>query len=241
MRLLLIRHGQTPANVRGLLATARPGPGLTKLGRRQAQAIPDAVAAEQIAAIYVSPLTRTAETAAPLAASLGLDPQVLEGLEEIEAGDLEDRRDMPSVMTYVRTVFGWAAGDLDVRMPGAIDGIEFFSRFDAAIEAVAAQHPDATVAIVSHGAAIRVWSGSRAANLTADYTAHRHLDNTGVVVLTGSPTDGWLAETWAGEPIGGLDLADHSAADPTGDPIPSPTPTPAATTTAATRDRNRSR
>ncbi len=224
MRLLLIRHGQTPANVRGLLATARPGPGLTKLGRKQAASIPDALAAEQIAAIFVSPLTRTAETAAPLAASLGLDPQVLEGFEEIEAGDLEDRRDMPSVMTYVRTAFGWAAGDLDVRMPGAIDGVEFFARFDAAIDVVATQHPDATVAIVSHGAAIRVWSGSRAANLSADYTAHRHLDNTGVVVLTGSPADGWVAETWAGEPVGGLGLADalpanDSAADPTGDPI----------------------
>lgn len=67
MRLLLIRHGQTPANVRGELATARPGPGLTALGRRQALAIPDAVAGEQIAAIYVSPLVRTGETAAPLA------------------------------------------------------------------------------------------------------------------------------------------------------------------------------
>lgn len=219
MRLLLIRHAQTPDNVRGLLATARPGPGLTKLGRKQARAIPDAVASEQIAAIYVSPLTRTADTAAPLAASLGLDPQVLEGVEEIEAGDLENRRDMPSVMIYVRTAFGWAAGDLDVRMPGAGDGSEFFTRFDAAIAAVAARHPDAAVAVVSHGAAIRVWSGSRAANLSADYTAHRHLDNTGVVVLSGSPADGWLAETWMGEPIGGLELADHSADDPTGDPI----------------------
>ena len=208
--------------MRGELATARPGPGLTKLGRKQADALADSLDAaggQQIAAIFVSPLTRTAETAAPLAASLGLETQVLEGLEEIEAGDLEDRRDMPSVMTYVRTVFGWAAGDLDVRMPGAIDGTEFFARFDAAIATIAGQHPDATVAVVSHGAAIRVWSGARASNLSADFTAHRHLDNTGVVVLTGSPADGWLAETWAGEPLGGLSLADHTAADPTGDPI----------------------
>lgn len=202
MRLLLIRHGQTPANVRGELATARPGPGLTRLGRKQARAIPDALAGEQIAAVYVSPLTRTAETAAPLAALLGLDPSVLEGLEEIEAGELEDRRDMPSVMAYVRTVFGWATGDLDVRMPGSVDGNEFFARFDGAISAIAAQHPDATVAIVSHGAAIRVWSGARAANVNADYAATRHLGNSGIVVLTGSPDDGWLAETWAGEPLG---------------------------------------
>lgn len=222
MRLLLIRHGQTPANVRGEIATVRPGPSLTKLGRRQADALATSIltdAGETIAAVYVSPLTRTAETAAPLAASLGLEPEVLEGLEEIEAGELEDRRDMPSVMAYVRTVFGWAAGDLDVRMPGSIDGNEFFTRFDAAISTIAERHPDATVAIVSHGAAIRVWSGARAENLEPDYGAHKHLDNTGIVVLSGSPAEGWRAETWAGEPIGGPELVDHTAADPIGDPI----------------------
>jgi broad specificity phosphatase PhoE len=219
MRLLLIRHGQTPANVRGELATARPGPGLTRLGRRQADAIPDAVAGEQIAAIYISPLTRTALTAAPLARALGIEPVVREGLEEIEAGDLEDLRDMPSVISYVTTAFGWAAGNLDPRMPGAIDGHEFFRRFDDAIAAIAADHPGQTVAVVSHGAAIRVWAGARASNLGAEYTVNRHLDNTGVVVLTGSPDEGWRAETWAGEPIGGVELIDHTAADPTGDPI----------------------
>lgn len=219
MRLLLIRHGQTPANVRGELATARPGPGLTAMGRRQAAAIPDAVAAEQIAAIYVSPLIRTAETAAPLSRALGLDPVVREGLEEIEAGDLEDARDLPSVMTYVTTAFGWAAGDLDARMPGGIDGHEFFGRFDGAVAELADRHLDGTVAVVSHGAAIRVWSGARAANLSAETTANLHLENTGIVVLNGSPADGWLAETWQGEPVGGPALDDDSAIDPLGDPV----------------------
>jgi broad specificity phosphatase PhoE len=116
-------------------------------------------------------------------------------------------------------VFGWAAGDLDVAMPGAGDGNAFFARFDAAIETIAERHPDATVAVVSHGAAIRVWAGARAANLDAHYGAHQQLDNTGVVVLSGSPADGWRAETWAGEPIGGPELVDHDAADPTGDSI----------------------
>ena len=126
---------------------------------------------------------------------------------------------MPSVISYVTTAFGWAAGNLDPRMPGAIDGHEFFRRFDDAIAAIAADHPGQTVAVVSHGAAIRVWAGARASNLGAEYTVNRHLDNTGVVVLTGSPDEGWRAETWAGEPIGGDELIDHTAADPTGDPI----------------------
>jgi release factor glutamine methyltransferase len=38
VRLLLIRHGQTPSNVLGLLDTAPPGPGLTDLGVEQAAA-----------------------------------------------------------------------------------------------------------------------------------------------------------------------------------------------------------
>lgn len=217
MRLLLIRHGQTPANVRGELATARPGPGLTDLGRQQAEAVVEALAGEQIAAVYASPLLRTSQTAAPLARAHAHEIEVLEGLEEIEAGDLEDRSDMPSVMVYVKAAFGWAEGKLDERIPGAIDGNEFFARFDAAIGRIAGQHPDGTVAVFSHGAAIRVWSVARASNLSGDSHLIRHLDNTGVVVLNGSPAGGWVVETWEGEPVGGAGLADQSARDPLGD------------------------
>ena len=122
------------------------------------------------------------------------------------------------VLCGAGAAFGWAAGELHVRMPGAGDGHEFFSRFDGAIHGIAVDHPDETVVVISHGAAIRVWAGARSENLTADRTVNRHLDNTGVVILTGSP-GAWVAESWAGEPIGGDELADHSAADPTGDPF----------------------
>ncbi|HEY1158028.1 MAG TPA: phosphoglycerate mutase family protein, partial [Arthrobacter sp.] len=39
MKLLLIRHGETPGNVLGQLDTDHPGPGLTELGERQAEAM----------------------------------------------------------------------------------------------------------------------------------------------------------------------------------------------------------
>ena len=51
MRLLLIRHAQTPANVRGELATARPGPGLTDLGLQQAAGVVQALSGERIDAV----------------------------------------------------------------------------------------------------------------------------------------------------------------------------------------------
>src|SRR3954449_4252924 len=87
MRLLLIRHGQTPANVRGELDTAAPGPALTELGREQAAAVPEALASERIDGIYASRLVRTQQTAAPLARVRGeMHRVVLPGIHEIEAG-----------------------------------------------------------------------------------------------------------------------------------------------------------
>jgi len=69
VRLLFIRHGQTPCNVSGKLDTSYPGAGLTSLGRAQAAAVPAALADERITSIYATPLLRTQLTAAPLAHS----------------------------------------------------------------------------------------------------------------------------------------------------------------------------
>ncbi|MFD5544466.1 histidine phosphatase family protein [Streptomyces sp. NPDC127079] len=205
MRLLLIRHGQTPANVAYLLDTAVPGPGLTPLGERQAAALPAALADEDIEALYVSTLTRTRLTAAPLAAALGLEPIVRDGIREVSAGDLEMLPGHSAAgEEYMRTVFAWAAGDTGLRMPGGETGTEALARYDAVV-AEAAASGAGTVAMISHGAAIRMWTAARAANVDVPYAASRPLDNTGVVILEGSPTDGWKALSWEGavvEPTG---------------------------------------
>lgn len=220
MRILLVRHGQTPANVLGTLETAAPGPGLTDLGRQQAHGVVEALDSERIAAIYVSNLRRTHETAAPLAEVLGVTPIELPGTHEIEAGDVEGRRDHDSVRVYMTTAFAWGSGDLEPRMPGGSDGHEFFARFDESIDLVVAAHPDdATVVVVSHGAAIRVWTGQRVSNLGDGFTGDNHLDNTGVVVIEGSPATGWTALSWGGTPVGGERLADRTAEDPLGESV----------------------
>ncbi|MET1053297.1 MAG: histidine phosphatase family protein [Mycetocola sp.] len=216
MRLLLIRHGQTPANVLGTLDTRHPGPGLTELGHRQAAAIPGALRSEDIVGIFVSTLLRTQLTAAPLSEDRGLDRQVIDGIHEIEAADLEGLSTHRAAMQYMDVVFTWASGDLDLPMPGGPNGHDFFGRFDAAIGAISAEY-EGTVAVVSHGAAIRTWAAARTDNVDVDYAAEHALSNTGVVVVTGTPRDGWTVEEWDGDPIGGADLADRSADDPTGD------------------------
>lgn len=226
MKLLLIRHGQTPGNVLGQLDTAHPGPGLTELGERQAEAMARSLANERIGALYASTLVRTQITAAPLSRLQNLEVEVLDGLHEIEAGSLEKLTDHEAHHRYMGTVFAWAAGELDRRMPAGPNGHEFFERYDADIARIAeraAHNGDSAVAaVVSHGAAIRTWAGLRAADADAGFVARHVLENTGIVAVEGDPDAGWKLIHWDGSPIGGLALADPTAEDPTGTDVAGP-------------------
>ncbi|MEV7663821.1 histidine phosphatase family protein [Paenarthrobacter sp. NPDC089316] len=218
MKLLLIRHGQTPGNVAGELDTAFPGPGLTELGERQAEALPQALADENIDALYTSTLLRTQRTVLPLEQATGLKSTILDGVHEIEAGSLEKKTDHESHLRYMSTVFAWTDGDLDVRMPGAFNGHDFFARFDASVEkVVAAGHQ--TAVIVSHGAAIRCWAGRRASDIDTLFAQTHQLPNTGIVALEGDPVNGWKVLHWDQVPVGGMALADQTAEDPTGEAL----------------------
>lgn len=198
MRLLLIRHAQTPSNLGSLLDTDIPGAGLTALGERQAAALPEALEGEDIDVLYASTLIRTQLTAAPLAAARGLDVLVRDGIREVSAGDLEmEPGGSERGRAYMRTVLAWATGDTGLRMPGGETGAETLARYDAVV-AEAAASGAGTVAMVSHGAVIRLWTACRTHNLDAAFIAEHRLANTGMVVLEGSPADGWKALTWDG-------------------------------------------
>lgn len=208
-RLTLIRHGQTPSNVLGLLDTGAPGPGLTELGHEQAAALPFLLANAPIDAIYVSRLVRTRFTAQPLAEGRAVAPVELAGVHEVGAGSLEMRGDETAVRAYMETAFSWGTGGLDARMPGGEDGHDFFGRYDADVARVVAEaeHP----VIVSHGAAIRIWVARHAKNITPEFTAIHHLPNAGIVELEGSPGD-WTLRSWPNAPIDDPDPIDREFA-----------------------------
>lgn len=83
--MILMRHGQSEFNLAFTQTRCDPGiqdPRLTPLGHEQAQAAAAAFANEPIRRIVVSPYTRALQTAAPIAAALGVpvavDPLVRE-------------------------------------------------------------------------------------------------------------------------------------------------------------------
>lgn len=91
-RLLLVRHGESEANVAGVLQGQSHGT-LTATGREAAARLASALArlpaAERPTAILTSDLRRAVETAEIIAAALGATPQQLPAAREWNVGDLD--------------------------------------------------------------------------------------------------------------------------------------------------------
>jgi probable phosphoglycerate mutase len=90
--VLLVRHGASAAAVPDQpfdLLDGHADPPLAPEGVEQARAVAERLAREEIDGLFVTPLQRTAQTAAPLAELTGLDPVVVPELREVMLGDWE--------------------------------------------------------------------------------------------------------------------------------------------------------
>ena len=92
--LVIVRHGASAAARPGEsheMLEGRGNPPLADTGIEQAAAVAERLgtSGEEYAALYVTPLQRTHETAAPIAERTGLQPEVIADLVEISLGEWE--------------------------------------------------------------------------------------------------------------------------------------------------------
>jgi len=176
--VVLVRHGVTETTGRELPGRA-PGLHLSDAGRRQAEAAAARVvnlvtggngsgdkgssngssstskakAKARTAVVYASPLERTQETAAPVAAALGVEVVAEDGLLELDMGEwtglalatARKRKEWATIQRYpssFRFPDGESFLDMQTRMVGTIDRLR-------------AAHPGAVVVAVSHADPIR--------------------------------------------------------------------------------------
>jgi probable phosphoglycerate mutase len=156
---------------------------------------------EPIVAVYASEAVRAQQTAAPLAEALGFDVQVIEGVKEVDAGDLEGNTDQESIATYMRAVKAWTEGQLDVAIPGGETGLQVRDRMRRAADELRAKHeetaPDGVVVLVSHGGAIRLAGEWLAGNVSAAVANRELIPNTEFVELRADGA-GWTCLSWIG-------------------------------------------
>lgn len=161
--ILLARHGETDWNREGRFQ-GHADPPLNRTGRAQAVDLSVALMAEQLAAVYSSPLRRALETAEVLAASHGLEPVPVDDLREVDVGswsgltraEVEER--FPAQFArWLDYGQGWEDGETYEEMGRrAVD----------ALLGLAAAHDGERVLAVTHGGPIR------AAFAFADGTTH---------------------------------------------------------------------
>jgi 2,3-bisphosphoglycerate-dependent phosphoglycerate mutase len=155
--ILLIRHGES--------LPARPGeqfpmlrgqadPPLDPRGEQEAELVAERLADQHLDAIYVTSLQRTAQTAAPLAARLGMDPIVEPDLTEVHLGEWEGpafRINVSQAHPIAQELFTTQRWDV---IPGAESSEALEQRVRQGLERIAAKHPDRRVAVFTHGGII---------------------------------------------------------------------------------------
>jgi broad specificity phosphatase PhoE len=149
----LLRHGEVH-NPTGVLYGRLPGYRLSDRGRAMAERLAETLAARDVRSVVSSPLQRAQETAAPVAAALGLDigtddrlieaDNVFQGLT-FGVGDGSLRR--PSHWRHLWNPFRPSWGE---------PYVEIVARMRAAIDAARASLESGEVVLVSHQ--LPIWS-----------------------------------------------------------------------------------
>ena len=131
-------------------------PPLSDLGREQALAVARRLASRRVEALYTSDLLRAKDTAAPIAAALGIAAMPMRELREIFLGEWEG---LSSTDIANRFPHEWAAWTKEPSwdiVPGGEGAGVFESRVESALEALFRRHPKGDAIVVTHGGVIQI-------------------------------------------------------------------------------------
>ncbi len=153
--LILVRHGQTDSNIRGLLHGQVDVP-LTPLGIAQAHAIAARLGREaNIAVLYCSPLERAHHTATIIGEVIGHAPIVHPGLLEISFGEVEGLSVDEAWVRYPHLrPRDDDDGGADLQWPGGESRHGFSARVREAVAGIVERHQGEKIVIATHGGVI---------------------------------------------------------------------------------------
>ncbi|MFD0362150.1 histidine phosphatase family protein [Nocardia sp. GCM10030253] len=198
-KLILVRHGETEGNVAKILDTRVPGLPLTERGAAQAKTFGSSLLAAP-RAVFCSTALRARQTAGYIEAATGVPAEVLEGVHEVQVGDLEGLGTQEAHEAFQRVYRAWHEGDLSERVSGGESGYDVLARFLPVIETLrttylASEADGGDVLLVNHGAAMRLVSRTLS-GVAPPFTTNNHLDNTETIELVPRAVGGWECIRW---------------------------------------------
>lgn len=156
MRLILVRHGDAVAGFSGVIGGHRGCAGLTPLGRRQAEALRDDLAASgrlHADVLLASVLPRAVETAEIIGPGLGLPvARQICDLCEVHTGEADG-------LEWAEYASRYGSFDMETEpdrrfAPGGDSWTSFHDRVRRVLAAIADEYADQTVVAVCHGGVI---------------------------------------------------------------------------------------
>ncbi|GAB3311001.1 histidine phosphatase family protein [Epidermidibacterium keratini] len=203
MKLYLARHAESLANVEHVIASGIPGPALSELGRQQAESLADRLENADIAAIYHSRMLRTQQTAAPLSERLGLEMVELDGLHEVQLGDLAERSDTEAYDLLDKIAEEWNLDErLEIARPGGETGADVVRRMTGHFDEIRQRHTgkDAAVLAVAHGLCLRTSAQRWADGVSMEFAFRNLLPNASVIEIDvpDDPAERPVIRDWAG-------------------------------------------
>lgn len=154
-RIVLVRHAETEESARGR-CYGRLDVRLSQRGLQQAEALAASLAGLGLAAVYASPLARALDTAAAIAAPHGLEPGAVDGLRELDFGELEGLSYDEIRAERPRLYGEWMETPTSVRFPGGESFGGLRARVLPAVSEIRERHEGKVVVLVAHGGVVRV-------------------------------------------------------------------------------------
>jgi broad specificity phosphatase PhoE len=155
LMLYFLRHGQTEFS-RSNSYCGSLDPQLTPDGVEMAEVFAKAYGSTPWQAVFSSPMKRTIATAKPLCSSIGIEPELRDGLKEINYGQWEGKSPETVSAEYHDDYIRWLADPAWYAPTGGEMAVAIASRSMQVIEEIKQRYQSGNVLIVAHKATIRI-------------------------------------------------------------------------------------
>ncbi len=153
--VIFLRHGSTDYQEDRIYA-AQDDPPLNDNGRGQAKDLARWLSSQNIAGIYVSPTSRTRETAEPIVQELNLPPVLKPDLRERDFGVWEGLTFDEIATRYAEGHAAWKRDPIVYKPEGGESILDLKARLQVLLDEIIRNHPSQRVLVVSHVGPIRV-------------------------------------------------------------------------------------
>lgn len=211
-RIVLVRHGQSVPLVGDepfAVVDGHGDPPLSPRGIMQADRVAERLRGEDIAAIYASTLTRTQQSAAPLAVRCELEVRIEHDLREVFLGIGEAGRFRIMVQEEHPAVMAVQASKEWGEIPGAETNLQLTDRVVGALDRIHLHHRDEAVVVFCHGGVIGAAVGHV---LSVNPFRMSGARNGSITEIVRTPTDWILRSFNDASHIGSL-FSDHDPSD----------------------------